>query len=87
MRLIFRKRIKFGPIVWNFSKHGFTSWGLELGPWSWNSRTRAYRVDLPGPFSWSSKGKSSPFMAWFMITLMGSGLAGILSIVTYMWIW
>ncbi len=55
MALVFRKRLKLGPLVFNFGKNGFTSWGLKLGAWSWNSRTRAHRVDLPGPFSWRSK--------------------------------
>lgn len=55
MPIVFRKRVKLGPIVWNFGKNGFTSWGLKLGRFSWNSRTRSARVDLPGPFSWRSK--------------------------------
>lgn len=54
MGLIFRKSLKLGPIKLNFGKRGFTSWGFKVGVWSWNSRTRAHRVDLPGPFSWSS---------------------------------
>jgi hypothetical protein len=54
MPIHFRKRMKFGPLVFNFGKSGFTSWGLQIGRWSWNSRTRAQRVDLPGPTSWSS---------------------------------
>ncbi len=54
MPILFRKLMKFGPLVINAGKSGFTSWGLQVGPWSWNSRTRAHRVDLPGPLSWSS---------------------------------
>lgn len=54
MPIVFRKRLRFGPFVWNFSRNGFTSWGVKIGPWSWNSRTRAQRVDLPGPISWTS---------------------------------
>ncbi len=55
MPLTFRKTIRLGPVRFNFGRGGFTSWGVKLGPWSWNSRTRAHRVDLPGPMSWTSK--------------------------------
>lgn len=55
MPLIFRKSIRLGPLRFNFGKAGFTSWGVKVGPWSWNSRTRSHRVDLPGPLSWSSR--------------------------------
>jgi hypothetical protein len=51
----FRRRTKFGPLVFNYSRKGLTSWGLQIGRWSWNSRTRGNRVDLPGPTSWSSR--------------------------------
>jgi Protein of unknown function (DUF4236) len=54
MGLLFRKVIRLGPLRLNFSKHGFSSWSLKIGRWSWNSRTRAHRVDLPGPVSWRS---------------------------------
>ena len=55
MSLLFRKSIGFGPVRLNLSKSG-VSWTFRLGPWSWNSRTRRPRVDLPGPFSWRGKG-------------------------------
>ena len=58
MPIHFRKRMKFGPLIFNFTKNGFSSWGIKIGRWSWNSKTRAHRVDLPGPASWSSKGGS-----------------------------
>jgi hypothetical protein len=25
---------------------------VKVGRWSWNSRTRAHRYNLPGPVSW-----------------------------------
>jgi len=53
----FRKQIRLGPIRWNFGKHGFTSWGIKLGPFSWNSRTRQTSVDLPGPVNYRTDGK------------------------------
>jgi hypothetical protein len=52
MGIIFRRNMKFGPLRFHFTQNGFSSWGLKIGRWSWNSKTRANRVDLPGPFSW-----------------------------------
>ena len=52
MGLVFRKRKKFGPLILNFTENGYSSWSLKIGRWSWNSRSRAHRYDLPGPFSW-----------------------------------
>jgi uncharacterized protein DUF4236 len=52
MGLMFRKREKFGPLVFNFTENGFSSWSLKVGRWSWNSRSKRQRYDLPGPFSW-----------------------------------
>lgn len=58
--LRFRKQIRRGPLRFNFGKNGFTSWGIKVGPWSWNSRTRKQRVDLPGPLSWESDRRPPP---------------------------
>ncbi len=52
MSLLFRKIWKLGPLRLNFTQGGLSSWSLRIGRWSWNSRTRAHRVDLPGPWSW-----------------------------------
>lgn len=52
-----RKSLRFGPFRINLTQRGLTSWGVKLGPWSWNSRTRAHRLDLPGPLYWQGKGK------------------------------
>jgi hypothetical protein len=54
MAIVFRKVVRFGPLKFNFSNSGFSSWGLKIGRWSWNSKTRKQRVDLPGPVSWKS---------------------------------
>jgi hypothetical protein len=48
-----RKTLRFGPVRFNFTEHGFTSWGVKVGRWSWNARTRRSSVDLPGPFRWT----------------------------------
>ncbi len=55
MGLIVRKTLRFGPLRFNFTKNGFSSWSIRIWRWSWNSKTRAQRVDLPGPASWTSK--------------------------------
>jgi hypothetical protein len=54
MPLMYRKTVKLGPFRLNIGRTGVSSWSLHLGRWSWNSRTRKQRVDLPGPFSWRS---------------------------------
>lgn len=55
MPINFRKSHRFGPLRFNFTRNGFTSWGIKLGRWSWNSRNRSQRVDLPGPLFWTSR--------------------------------
>ncbi|MEV0407718.1 hypothetical protein [Actinoallomurus sp. NPDC050550] len=52
MGVMFRKSQKFSPLILNFTEHGFSSWTIKIGRWSWNSRARAHRVDLPGPLFW-----------------------------------
>jgi len=54
MAILFRKTMRFGPLQFHFGSKGFSSWGIKIGRWSWNSRTRKQRVDLPGPISWRS---------------------------------
>jgi hypothetical protein len=50
MRLALRRgRHRFGPFVVNAGKYGYSSWGLKIFGWSWNSHTRAHRVNLIGP--------------------------------------
>jgi hypothetical protein len=59
MPILFRKIIRLGPLHLNFSKNGMSSWSLKFGRWSWNSRTKKQRVDLPGPISWRSGGSNT----------------------------
>lgn len=52
MSIRFRKGIPILPFLrLNLSNSG-ASWTVHVGPWSWNSRRRRNRVDLPGPLSW-----------------------------------
>ena len=39
-------------VTLHFTLRGFSSWSVKLGRWSWNSRSRRPRVDLPGPVYW-----------------------------------
>ncbi|MDN5855459.1 MAG: DUF4236 domain-containing protein [Actinomycetia bacterium] len=44
-----RRTLRFGPLRFHFTQSGFTSWGLRVGRWSWNARTRRHSLDTPGP--------------------------------------
>lgn len=54
-RVSARQRINLGLIVLNFTLRGLSSWTFRPFPRvSWNSRTRRWTVDLPGPLKWTS---------------------------------
>jgi len=54
-RLSARKRVNLGLLVLNFTHRGLSSYTIRPFPRvSWNSRTRRWTVDLPGPFKWTS---------------------------------
>jgi hypothetical protein len=57
MPFTFRKRLRFGPLVFNFGRSGFNSWGLKVGPLTWNSRTGSTSVDLPGPVNYRTRSR------------------------------
>lgn len=74
MSIRLRKSIPLGPFLRaNLSRSGI-SWTVHLGPWSWNSRRRRNRVDLPGPFSWEQdrhrgeQGSAWPIAAALILT-------------------
>ena len=50
-----RKRLRLGPLVLNVTQRGLSSWGLKVGRWSWNAKTRKHTFDTPGPGYWESK--------------------------------
>lgn len=54
MPFTFRKRLRFGPLFAYLGKNGITSYGIKLGPLTWNLRRRTTSVDLPGPVNWRS---------------------------------
>lgn len=43
----------------NASKSGLSA-TVKVGPWSWNTRQRRHRVDLPGPTYWQSRRQRGP---------------------------
>lgn len=53
----FRKRIRVFPGVYLNASRGGLSWSVKIGPWSYNSRTKAQRVDLPGGLYYQGRRK------------------------------
>jgi hypothetical protein len=42
------RTLKLGPLRLHLTERGIGSWGLQVGRWSWNARTRRHTVDTPG---------------------------------------
>jgi hypothetical protein len=57
MRFRLRKTVRVGPVKLIFTERGFSSWGLQVGRWTWNARTGRHTVDTPGPGSLQSRGR------------------------------
>lgn len=51
MRFRARKTFRLGPLFATFTQRGFTSWGVRIGPWTWNLTRGTHSVDTPGPGS------------------------------------
>ncbi len=57
MKLRVRQAFKVLPFLrGNVSRSGL-SWTFHLGRWSWNSRRRTHRLNLPGPVDLESERK------------------------------
>ncbi|GAA4664979.1 DUF4236 domain-containing protein [Kineococcus glutinatus] len=54
MPLHLDRTLRLGPLRAHLSTRG-VSWTLRVGRWSWNSRSRTQRVDLPGPLTWTGR--------------------------------
>lgn len=52
-----RKTVRIGPVRLHFTERGFSSWGLQVGRWTWNARTRRHTLDTPGPGSVQTRGR------------------------------
>jgi hypothetical protein len=57
-----RKYLELVIVRINYNLGGVTSWTFRPIPGlvSWNSRTRRWRVGLPGPFYWESQPTGGP---------------------------
>jgi len=42
------RTLRLGPIRIHLTERGFSSWGVQLGRWSWNAHTGRHTVDTPG---------------------------------------
>ncbi|MDN5860346.1 MAG: DUF4236 domain-containing protein [Pseudonocardia sp.] len=49
MKFRARRTVRIGPLRLHFTQAGFSSWGLKIGPWTWNARTGRHSFDTPGP--------------------------------------
>lgn len=51
-----RRSVDLGIVRLNFTLNGLSSYTIRVFPRvSWNSRTRRWTVDLPGPLKWTSQ--------------------------------
>jgi hypothetical protein len=57
IRVRARRTLELGPLRLHLTERGFSSWGLQVGRWSWNARTRRHTVDTPGPGYVESRGR------------------------------
>ncbi len=55
-RFRMRRTLRLGPLRLNAGTDG-VSWGLGVGRWSWNAKSRRHTVDTPGPGYWQSRGR------------------------------
>lgn len=49
-----RKTVNLGPLAFHLSRSGI-SVSVRVGWWSWNTRARRHRINLPGPLWWTSR--------------------------------
>jgi hypothetical protein len=43
-----RRTLRLGPLRLHLTERGLSSWGLQVGRWSWNARTRRHTINTPG---------------------------------------
>lgn len=56
MRFRARKTLRLGPLRLHFTQSGFSSWGVKVGPWTWNARPADTPSTPPGPAGSSPAG-------------------------------
>lgn len=52
-----RKSIRLGPLRLHLTQRGLSSWGLQVGPWTWNARTGRHTINTPGPGHLQTRGR------------------------------
>ncbi len=52
-----RRTVRIGPVRLHFTERGLSSWGLQVGRWTWNARTRRHTLDTPGPGYVETRGR------------------------------
>ena len=48
MKFHLHRTVRLGPIRVHLTERGLSSWGVQLGRWSWNARSRRHTIDTPG---------------------------------------
>lgn len=57
MRYRLRKTFRLGPLYFNFTQNGFTSWGIRVGPFTRNFTHGRTSLDTPGPGGFHSSSR------------------------------
>ncbi len=57
MKFRMHRSMKLGPVRIHMTERGISSWGLQVGPWSWNANSGRHTVDTPGPGYVQSRGR------------------------------
>ena len=57
MRFHLHRVLRLGPVYVHVTERGVRSWGLKVGRWSWNARSRRHTFDTPGPGWVSTRGR------------------------------
>lgn len=52
-----RRTVRIGPVRLHLTERGLSSWGLQVGRWTWNARTRRHTLDTPGPGYVETRGR------------------------------
>ena len=48
MKFLLHRTLRLGPVRIHLTGRGVHSWGVAVGRWSWNARSRRHTIDTPG---------------------------------------
>ena len=48
MKFRMHRSLRLGPLRLHLTERGISSWGLQVGRWSWNAHSRRHTIDTPG---------------------------------------